>query len=66
MNFVCLVAVLSAANSAIYASSRSLMALAKDGKAPAFLAKTSKDGVPTYGILLTVGVACIVFIVFFN
>jgi amino acid permease len=69
MNFICFIAVLSAANSAIYASSRSLMALAKGGKAPEFLGKTSKNGVPINGIILTVAIACIVFIVlscFFN
>jgi amino acid permease len=63
MNFICFIAVLSAANSAIYASSRSLMALARDGKAPVILAKTSKAGVPVYGIILTVCIACVVFLV---
>jgi lysine-specific permease len=62
MNFVCLVAVISAANSAIYASSRSLMALSREGHAPAFLAKTSKAGVPIYAIALTTCFASIAFL----
>lgn len=64
MNFICFIAVLSAANSAIYASSRSLMALAREGKAPSMLGKTSRTGVPYWGILLTVAISCVVFLVY--
>lgn len=47
MNTVILTAVLSAGNSAMYAATRVLWVLAKEGKAPAFLKKVNKRGIPT-------------------
>jgi AAT family amino acid transporter len=52
MNFVLLTAVLSAANSGIYATSRTLYSMAKTGVAPKRLAKISKTGIPLVGILI--------------
>ncbi|MDF2859136.1 MAG: amino acid permease-associated region [Neobacillus sp.] len=52
MNFVLLTAVLSAANSGIYATSRTLYSMAKTGVAPKRLAKISKTGIPLIGILI--------------
>jgi len=52
MNAVVLTAVLSALNSGLYASSRMLFALTERGDAPAFLARLSRNGVPTRAILL--------------
>ncbi|MCP8968987.1 amino acid permease [Ectobacillus sp. SYSU M60031] len=46
MNAVILTSVLSAGNSAMYAASRVLWMLAKEGKAPAFLKKVNKGGIP--------------------
>ncbi|KAJ3272718.1 hypothetical protein HDV01_005354, partial [Terramyces sp. JEL0728] len=46
INFVALVAVVSAANSSVYACSRTMMALCQTGKGPAFLGKNDKRGVP--------------------
>jgi AAT family amino acid transporter len=46
MNFVLLTAVLSAANSGVYASSRMLYSLAKEGEAPAPFARLTKKGIP--------------------
>lgn len=51
MNVVILMAVLSALNSGLYASSRMLMALARKGDAPRVLAELSGDGVPVRAIL---------------
>lgn len=62
MNFICLVAVLSAGNSSIYASARSLMALAQEGKAPKIFARTSKKGVPYPAIAVTVLVSGLSFL----
>lgn len=62
MNFICFIAVFSAANSAIYANSRSLMALSREGHAPAILGKTTKSGVPIYAIALTTSFASIAFL----
>jgi amino acid transporter, AAT family len=53
MNFVLLTAVLSAANSGIYATSRTLFSMAKSGVAPKVLMKTSKTGIPLMGIMIT-------------
>ncbi|GER67946.1 putative amino acid permease YvbW [Weizmannia acidilactici] len=53
MNFVLLTAVLSAANSGIYATSRTLFNMAQSGEAPRAFLKISKKGIPHSGILLT-------------
>lgn len=53
MNFVLITAVLSAANSGIYATSRTLFSLAQSGEAPRALLKTTKKGVPFIGIMIT-------------
>ncbi|WP_026572147.1 amino acid permease [Bacillus sp. UNC438CL73TsuS30] len=53
MNFVLLTAVLSAANSGIYATSRTLFSMAQSGVAPKSLLKISKNGTPIAGILIT-------------
>lgn len=53
MNFVLLTAVLSAANSGIYATSRTLFTMAKTGEAPKPFLKITKKGIPLNGILLT-------------
>lgn len=52
MNAVVLIAVLSALNSGLYASSRMLFALTRRGDAPRALARLSRNGVPTRAILL--------------
>ncbi|WP_042459811.1 amino acid permease [Neobacillus dielmonensis] len=53
MNFVLLTAVLSAANSGIYATSRTLFSMAQSGTAAKSLAKISKKGIPLAGIAIT-------------
>lgn len=53
MNFVLLTAVLSAANSGIYATSRTLFSMAQSGEAPRGLLKTTTKGIPLFGILIT-------------
>jgi AAT family amino acid transporter len=53
MNFVLLTAVLSAANSGIYATSRTLFSMAQSGVAPKGLQAISKRGIPLNGILIT-------------
>ncbi len=55
MNFVLLTAVLSAANSGIYATSRTLFSMAQSGVAPKGLQKTSRKGIPLAGITITSG-----------
>lgn len=53
MNFVLLTAVLSAANSGIYATSRTLFSMAQSGVAPARLAVLSRKGIPIIGLMMT-------------
>ncbi|KAJ5914865.1 Arginine permease CAN1 [Penicillium tannophilum] len=53
INAVLLTVVLSAANSNVYSGSRMLIGLANDGYAPSLFAKTTKGGVPYFGVVLT-------------
>ncbi|MFD1956988.1 amino acid permease [Paenibacillus thailandensis] len=53
MNAVILTSVLSAGNSGLYASTRMLWTLAKEGKAPRWLAKLDRRGVPIAALLVT-------------
>ncbi len=53
MNAVILTSVLSAGNSGMYASTRMLWMLAKEGKAPKIFARLTKNGVPIYALLAT-------------
>lgn len=53
LNAVMITAQLSSANSAIYVASRSLVALAHQGRAPRFFGKTTKNGVPVRAIVVS-------------
>jgi lysine-specific permease len=60
MNTVILTAVLSAGNSALYAASRVLWVLAEEKKAPAFLKKVNKRGLPVNALYVStlIGMLC--------
>ncbi|KAJ3151216.1 hypothetical protein HK101_001914 [Irineochytrium annulatum] len=62
MNCVILVAVLSAANSSIYACSRTLMGLAREGKAPSMFGRVDKRGVPMLSLGISVAFGCLALI----
>ncbi|KAI8591809.1 amino acid permease/ SLC12A domain-containing protein [Geranomyces variabilis] len=62
MNAVIFTAVASAGNSAIYAASRTLMAMALEGRAPKILGKVSKSGVPLWSLAVTTAVGCLAFL----
>ncbi|MCR3757584.1 amino acid permease [Clostridium felsineum] len=62
MNAVILTSVLSCGNSGLYVSSRMLYSLAKEGKAPKFLAKVNKRGVPMNALYVTAIVASTAFL----
>jgi lysine-specific permease len=62
MNAVILTAVLSAGNSGMYASTRMLWDLARAGKAPKFLAKLNKRGVPVNALFATSLVGTLAFL----
>ncbi|XKM12550.1 amino acid permease [Orbaceae bacterium ac157xtp] len=61
MNAVILTSVLSAGNSGLYASTRMLYALAKEGKAPKIFASLSNNGVPRMALIATTIVAMLCF-----
>lgn len=50
INAVLLTAILSAANSNVYSSSRIMVALAEDGLAPAFMKNTNRYGTPYWAV----------------
>lgn len=62
MNAIILTAVLSAGNSGMYASTRMLWDLARDGKAPKFLAKLDRRGVPVNALIATTLVGSLAFL----
>ncbi|MGX4600438.1 amino acid permease [Faecalimicrobium sp. JNUCC 81] len=62
MNAVILTSVLSAGNSGMYASTRMLHSMAKEGMAHKIFAKTNKRGVPVNALILTTIVASFCFL----
>lgn len=62
MNAVILTTVLSAGNSGLYASSRTLLDLANEGKAPKFFRKITKNGVPIWCVLATAVIGMLAFL----
>ncbi|WP_027823807.1 amino acid permease [Laribacter hongkongensis] len=61
MNAVILTAILSAGNSGMYASTRTLHAMAMQGQAPKIFARVSRHGVPVPALLLTTAVSALCF-----
>ncbi len=53
MNFVVLTAIISAANSGLYASTRMLWSLGNEGTIPRVFAKTGRRGVPTLALIVS-------------
>lgn len=62
MNAIILTSVLSAGNSGMYASSRMLYSMAKEGMAPKIFAKINNRGVPVNALILTTIVASFCFL----
>ncbi|MGO2036310.1 MAG: amino acid permease, partial [Brevibacterium sp.] len=56
MNAVILTAILSAGNSGLYASTRMLYAMAKEGTAPRLFARLNERGVPVMALLATAAI----------
>ncbi|KAJ1920781.1 hypothetical protein IWQ60_006916 [Tieghemiomyces parasiticus] len=61
MNAVILITVLSAGNSGLYCCARTLWTLSMEGKAPRFLRRITKGGIPIYCLMLTTLVASVFF-----
>lgn len=61
MNAVILSSVLSAGNSGMYASTRVLFALARDGKAPKMFARLNSRGIPQNALIVTAAFGMLAF-----
>nr|WGD73029.1 amino acid permease [Bacillus subtilis] len=57
MNFVILTAILSVANSGLYAASRMMWSLSSNQMGPSFLTRLTKKGVPMNALLITLGIS---------
>lgn len=62
MNAIILITMISAGNSGVYSSSRTLLALAQDGSAPRFFTRVNRWGIPIYSVLATCGIGCLAFL----
>jgi len=62
MNFVILMAVLSACNSDMYSATRILWHLSHEGKAPKILSRTNRFGTPVFAVLATAVFGTFVFL----
>ncbi|KAI7875891.1 hypothetical protein K492DRAFT_167729 [Lichtheimia hyalospora FSU 10163] len=62
MNAVILVTMISAGNSGVYSSSRTLLSLAENGNAPKFFARINRFGIPIWSVLATCAVGCLAFL----
>ncbi|KAF7723506.1 hypothetical protein EC973_001881 [Apophysomyces ossiformis] len=62
MNAVILVTMISAGNSGVYSSSRTLLALAQAGSAPRFFTRVNRFGIPIWSVLATCSVGCLAFL----
>lgn len=62
MNAVILTAILSAGNSSLYASTRMLYAMAKEGQAPKIFTKLNKRGVPVAAMIVTTIIGMLAFL----
>ena len=62
INGLIVLAVISAGNSSLYVSSRTIVFMARSGKAPKFLGRTNRRGVPWAALIFSNVVACIAFL----
>ncbi|KAL8822387.1 MAG: hypothetical protein Q9191_006877 [Dirinaria sp. TL-2023a] len=62
INAVIVIAVISAGNSSLYVSSRTILFMARNGKAPKIFGRVTRTGVPWVALLLSNLVACISFL----
>ncbi|KAG2204133.1 hypothetical protein INT47_011616 [Mucor saturninus] len=62
MNAIILITMISAGNSGVYSSSRTLLALATDGYAPHFFCFVNRWGIPIWSVLATCAIGCLAFL----
>ena len=61
INGLIVISVISAGNSSLYVSSRTMVFMARNGMAPSFLGRANKHGVPWAALLFSNLFACIAF-----
>ncbi|WP_129731801.1 amino acid permease [Ectobacillus funiculus] len=59
MNVIILTALLSVGNSGLYAATRMLYALSKEGMAKPWVGQVNKRGVPMNALIITIAIACL-------
>ena len=62
MNAIILITMISAGNSGVYSSSRTLLSLANDGYAPRFFTRVNRFGIPIWSVLATCAIGCLAFL----
>ncbi|KAI9933559.1 hypothetical protein ASPWEDRAFT_61416 [Aspergillus wentii DTO 134E9] len=62
INALIVISVISAGNGSLYVGSRTLLFMARNGKAPRFIGRTNAAGVPWVGLIFTNVFSCIVFL----
>ncbi|KAJ5949852.1 Amino acid/polyamine transporter I [Penicillium verhagenii] len=62
INALIVISVISAGNSSLYVASRTLLFMSRNRKAPKFIGRTNRAGVPWIGLIMTNVFACIVFL----
>ncbi|OAD79290.1 hypothetical protein PHYBLDRAFT_106045 [Phycomyces blakesleeanus NRRL 1555(-)] len=62
MNAIILITMISAGNSGVYSSSRTLLALSQDGYAPRFFMRVNRFGIPFWSVLATCSIGCLAFL----
>ncbi|KAG1141889.1 hypothetical protein G6F37_007688 [Rhizopus arrhizus] len=65
MNAIILLTMISAGNSGVYSSSRTLLSLAENGYAPKFFTRVNRFGIPIWSVLATCFVGCLAFLTSF-
>lgn len=65
LNIVCLTAVMSVYNSGLYANSRMLFSLSRQGNAPTYLGRLNSKGVPAAGVLTSAAITALAVVVVF-
>ena len=61
LNACILLFVFSASNSDLYIATRTIYGLSREGKAPKFLSRTDKRGVPVFALILCAMIACLAY-----
>lgn len=62
INALIVVSVISAGNSSLYVASRTILFMSRNGKAPRFLGRTNRAGVPWAALIFSNLFACIAFL----